>query len=120
MRRVWQNKFSVSCWRSRWNGRRQVRNVNVLIINMFFSFEEGARRALKRRRVTFCRSLWEVKTKKDEKRKRRKGFLEGCFLFSSPLRCWFLIIVDHRKFFWSKFGRILCLENSVGFELLKF
>ena len=67
-----------------------------------------------------CKWLWVVKTKNDVRKKKKEGVLEGCLLFSVLFLCWFLIIVNPRKFFWSKYGRFLYFENSNGFEFSKF
>ena len=67
------------------------------------------------------RWLWVIKTKEDERKKKKQGILEGCLLFPFLLFCWFLIIVYFKKFLWSKFGCFfLYFEGLNNFEFLKF
>ena len=63
---------------------------------------------------------YKKSTKKDKRKKKKEGVLQGCLLFSFLLFCWFLIIVDPTKCVWFQFGRFLYFDSSKGFEFLKF
>ena len=77
--------FSVSCWRSRWNGGWQVRNVSVLIINIIFKLWSGCWKSTETSASSFlCKWLWVVKTKKNERKKKKVGvFWKVVFFFLS-------------------------------------
>ena len=66
-----------------------------------------------------CRWLWVIKTKENERKKKKQGVLEGCVLFSFLLFCCFLIIVYFKKFFWSKFGRFFYILRVPEFQILE-
>ena len=60
-----------------------------------------------------------LKYRELKKEKEGRGFGRLPSFFVPPF--WlFLIIVNPRKLFWSKFGRFLYFEDSNGFEFLKF
>ena len=69
-----------------------------------------------------CRWWWEIKTKEDERKKKKEGILEGCFLFYFLLFCWFFsclfILGNFLVQIWSFF--FLYFEDLNGFEFLKF
>ena len=67
-----------------------------------------------------CGWFWVIKTKKDKRKKKKEGILEGSLLFYFLLFCWFLIIVDLRTIFWFKIKRFSYFESSNGFKFLKF
>ena len=39
--------------------------------------------------LCLCKRWWEIKANEDERKKKKKGVLEGCLLFSFLLFCWF-------------------------------
>ena len=68
-----------------------------------------------------CKWLWVIKTKEDERKKKKKGVLEGCLLLSFLLFCLFshgclfkvVILVQIYSCF-------LYFKDSRGFKFLKF
>ena len=53
-----------------------------------------------------CKWWWEMKTKENERMKKKEGVLEDCLIFSFLLFCWFFsCLFDLGNVFWSKFGR---------------
>ena len=63
--------------------------------------------------------MWVIKTKEDERKKKKKGLLKGCFIFSFLLFCCFLIVLYFKKFFWSKFARFFVFWEFEQFRILE-
>ena len=92
-----------------------------IFLSSFFVFTTHNHQEHRNVSVLFlCKWLWQVKTKKEERKKKKEGVLEGYLLFSFLPFSSFLIIVDHREIYKSKFGRLLYFVSSNCFELLKF